>query len=238
MVSQKSSARIDHTEFFQLLKNLTDGYARLQSGLKELHLRKLIDRKKWKNEVVPADLVFFQTIRKLWILLESGNTAIEFSTEMIREDELAKKWNVSRKTLYRRRKNRELPYIKDRHSEIWYSIPDVAHYLEKNKIADDLKKLAKNDTIFIFSAGLASKVFIYELYNYNKNATYMDIGSSLDYFYRKSRDFHHRPDYDGIFRKNVNKVLNETSKPYLETLKTPQIALICETLVPFFLLPR
>src|SRR5437867_1383456 len=112
MARQKSSARIDRNEFFQLLKNLTDGYARLQSGLKELHLRKLIDRKKWKNEVVPTDLVVFQTFRKLWLLLESGNTAIEFSTEMIREDELAKKWNVSRKTLYRRRKNRELPYIK------------------------------------------------------------------------------------------------------------------------------
>lgn len=143
MAKRKSPAPIDRDEFFELLKNLTDGYARLQSGLKELHLRKLIDRKRWKKEIVPADLAFFQTIRKLWIILESGSGVMEFSTEMIREDELANKWNVSRKTLYRRRKNRELPYIKDRHGEIWYSVPDVAHYLEKNKITPLTEKPRK-----------------------------------------------------------------------------------------------
>jgi hypothetical protein len=143
MARQKTSARIDPDEFFQLLKKLTDGYAHLQSGLKELRLRKLIDRKRWKKEIVPADLAFFQTIRKLWIMLENDSNAIEFSTEMIREDDLARKWNVSRKTLYRRRKNRELPYIKDRHGEIWYSIPDVAHYLEKNRITPLTEKPRK-----------------------------------------------------------------------------------------------
>lgn len=143
MAKQKSVIPIDSAELFQLLKNLTDAYSRMQSGLKELHYKKLIDRKRWTKEVVPADLAFFQTIRKLWIALESGNNTIEFSTEMIHEDDLARKWKVSRKTLYRRRKNRELPYIRDRHGEIWYAVSDVAHYLEKNKITPLTEKPRK-----------------------------------------------------------------------------------------------
>jgi hypothetical protein len=133
-MAKRKAITIDHEQFFLLLQSVTDAYATMQSGLKKLHSRKLIDRKRWSKEIVPADLSFFQTIRKLWITLENSEATIEFSTEMIREEDLAKKWNVSRKTLYRRRKNRELPYIKDRHGEIWYSTPDVAQYLEKNKI--------------------------------------------------------------------------------------------------------
>lgn len=143
MAKRKSNARIQNEELFLLLKELTDAYAALQSGLKQLREVGLIDRKRWRREVVAADLIFFQIVRKLWIQYEVENSSIEFSSEMIREEDLAKKWKVSRKTLYRRRKNRELPYIKDRHGDIWYPLSDVAQYLEKNKITPLTEKPRK-----------------------------------------------------------------------------------------------
>jgi hypothetical protein len=121
-------------EIFNLLKNATDGYARLQAGLKDLYKKRLINRNKWKKEILPADLAFFVALRELWVNFEKQNAAIDIASELVREDQLAGKWNVSRKTLYRRRKSRELPYIKDRHGAIWYAVTDVENYLEKNKI--------------------------------------------------------------------------------------------------------
>ncbi|HJZ11701.1 MAG TPA: helix-turn-helix domain-containing protein, partial [Acidobacteriota bacterium] len=52
-----------------------------------------------------------------------------------REDQVAEKLDVSRKTLYRRRKSKELPYIKDRHGTIWYAREDLEEYLEKSKVS-------------------------------------------------------------------------------------------------------
>lgn len=89
-----------------------------------------------------------------------------------------------------------------------YIIPNQNCYNEKKKIVNDLKSMIKNDSIVIFSAGLASKVIMHELHIYNSNITYIDIGSSLDYFYRKSRDFHFHDDYNEIFNRNIEKSKN------------------------------
>jgi len=125
---------IERNEMFDLLRSATDGYARLQAGLKVLYKNKAINRNKWKKEILPADQAFYLALRELWIRYEQGQSSIDIATELVPEDLLAERWNVSRKTLYRRRRSKELPYIKDRHGAIWYAITDVENYLEKNKI--------------------------------------------------------------------------------------------------------
>ena len=120
-------------EAIHLLQQITEAYALLQSGLKTLLEKSFISRKTWKNMVLPADSSFYNLLRNLWNELEQ-NAPLELSSEYLDEDEVATKYGVSRKTLYRRRKNRELPYFKDRRGEIRYSAKDLENYLSKNLI--------------------------------------------------------------------------------------------------------
>ena len=49
-----------------------------------------------------------------------------------------------------------------------------------DKILDNCKKLAVDDTIFIFSSGMPTKSLIAELLQYKENITCLDAGSSFD----------------------------------------------------------
>jgi hypothetical protein len=62
-------------------------------------------------------------------------------------------------------------------------------WYEDNKsiIISVLKKLSKdyNNKLFLISAGPLSEIIIDNLYNENKNNTYIDVGSSIDIFTHK-----------------------------------------------------
>ncbi len=129
--SQRSPKEV--ADAVHLLQQITEAYAVLQAGVKELREKSLIPRKTWTNLIVPADNSFYSMLRNLWNELER-DTPLELSIEYLPEDQIASKYGVSRKTLYRRRKSKELAYIKDRRGEVWYSMKDLENYLSKNRI--------------------------------------------------------------------------------------------------------
>ena len=56
----------------------------------------------------------------------------------------------------------------------------------KEHITDEYK-------VFLFSAGMAANVFVHDLWEYNKNNSYIDIGSIFDpYVGKKTRSYHSR----------------------------------------------
>ncbi len=128
---KRSPAEVE--EAIHLLQQITEAYAVLQSGVKELREKTLISRKTWKNMVVPADHSFYNLLKDLWNELER-NAPLELFSEYLDEDQVATKFGVSRKTLYRRRKSKELAYFKARRGEIRYSAKDLENYLSKNRI--------------------------------------------------------------------------------------------------------
>ena len=78
----------------------------------------------------------------------------------------------------------EIPY-----NNVWTNYDDVLDKI-KNKMND------KKHKTFLLSAGMACEVFIHDLWNFNKNNTYMDVGSVFDpYVGRKTRSYHHRLQY-------------------------------------------
>tara|TARA_Y100000310_G_scaffold335781_1_gene418682 strand:+ start:947 stop:1732 length:786 start_codon:yes stop_codon:yes gene_type:complete len=73
----------------------------------------------------------------------------------------------------------EIPY-----NNVWVEYENV---LDKIKILID----GKQHKTFLFSAGMATNVFVDDLWKYNKNNTYIDVGSVFDpYVGRKSRGYH------------------------------------------------
>ena len=72
----------------------------------------------------------------------------------------------------------EIPY-----KNVWNSYDQVLTNI-KDHIQDNKHKT------FLFSAGMATNVFVDDLWKYNKNNTYMDIGSVFDpYVGRRSRGY-------------------------------------------------
>jgi len=121
-------------DILPLLKAATGAYAQLQPALKELHKKGLINQQSWKESVVPADRALNATLKDLWNRFQD-RIMPALPSQLMREDQVAEKLDVSRKTLYRRRKSKELPYIKDRHGTIWYAREDLEEYLEKSKVS-------------------------------------------------------------------------------------------------------
>lgn len=66
---------------------------------------------------------------------------------------------------------------------------DCVNWYENNKIQilNDLYKISEkyNNTIFFISAGPLSEIIIHNLFNYNPNNSYIDVGSSLDIYTHK-----------------------------------------------------
>lgn len=84
--------------------------------------------------------------------------------------------------------HRNLNFI-DKFIEIPYS--NVWKY--KEKLLELLKSsIDENHKIYLFSAGMATNVFIHEMWSINKENTYIDVGSVFDpYVGRKTRSYHH-----------------------------------------------
>ena len=81
----------------------------------------------------------------------------------------------------------EIPYL-----NVWNIYDEVLSQV-KDLINDEHK-------VFLFSAGMATNIFVHDLWQYNKNNIYMDVGSAFDPFTgRKTRGYHNL-----FTRKNEN----------------------------------
>ena len=75
-------------------------------------------------------------------------------------------------------------FIKIPYNNVWSDYENILNKI-KQSIDDTQHKT------FLFSAGMATNVFVDDLWKYNKNNTYMDVGSVFDpYVGRKSRGYH------------------------------------------------
>jgi len=82
-------------------------------------------------------------------------------------------------------------------------IPAVNCYLNKKDIMSSIKNQLKDkeNCIVLFSCGMASKVFIAELFKEFSNHTYIDVGSTFDGLIRHSRDFNGSKLYRDVLLK-------------------------------------
>tara|TARA_Y100000310_G_scaffold285031_1_gene308199 strand:+ start:605 stop:1390 length:786 start_codon:yes stop_codon:yes gene_type:complete len=83
---------------------------------------------------------------------------------------------------------RSLPFINK-----FVEIPYNNVWIDYENVLDKIKSLIAGGQhkTFLFSAGMATNVFIDDLWKYSKNNTYMDVGSVFDpYVGRKSRGYH------------------------------------------------
>ncbi len=78
-------------------------------------------------------------------------------------------------------------------------VPEINCYTSKKivtmQIIDLIKKINKDNLIFLFSAGSCSNIIVHEISKLYPNNTYIDIGSSFDGLIRKSRDFNGTVEY-------------------------------------------
>jgi DNA-binding NtrC family response regulator len=143
-VTKKTPLRQDETrEIISQLRALTTAYSDFQQALKELYKRGCIRQKTWKRKILPSDGELHQIIAELWKDFDKKMASGELPTSMLREDQVAQTFHVSRKTLYRRRKSGELGYIKDRHGILWYSAEELENYLQKHKVLPLRKRARK-----------------------------------------------------------------------------------------------
>ena len=86
---------------------------------------------------------------------------------------------------------------------IGITIPATNCYLQKKEILNSIRTQLndKQDCIVLFSCGMASKVFMTELFKERPNHTYIDIGSSFDGLIRHSRDFNGSKLYKDVLIK-------------------------------------
>jgi len=87
---------------------------------------------------------------------------------------------------------RALPFINEfieiPTSNVWQKYDNVLGQI-KNIISEDVHKT------FLFSAGMATEVFIDDLWTYNQKNTYVDVGSVFDpYVGKTTRSYHKRLD--------------------------------------------
>lgn len=86
-------------------------------------------------------------------------------------------------------------------------IPEVDAYLQKEQIMSSIKDVisklpSKENNIFLFSAGMAGKVFLAETSIIFPNNTFIDIGSTFDSLVRfNSRDYNCFPEHKALLLK-------------------------------------
>ena len=80
------------------------------------------------------------------------------------------------------------------------SIPQKNVWKFKDRVMELIKdNVTKDHKIFLFSAGMAANVFIHELWEYDKNNTYIDVGSVFDPYVDKfTRGYHKK-----VFDRNI-----------------------------------
>ena len=88
-------------------------------------------------------------------------------------------------------------------------VPEINAYEKYTQIFEQIP--ITDNAIYIFCAGMPSKVMIAELYDKNKNATYLDCGSAFDPAVGNTRTFQiSKQAFDSLYRKNNFKLAQET----------------------------
>ena len=118
-------------ELYLILKSVTETFSALDTAFKKLKQRRLIRPDVWKT-VRPSLRSLAGVLDHAWMDLHQHASHQAFP-ELIREDQVIEQFRISRQTLYRRRKNKELPYIKDPEGVIWYPVFDLLDYVLKAK---------------------------------------------------------------------------------------------------------
>jgi hypothetical protein len=100
----------------------------LLSTLQQLRKRRLLTTTAWKTDVANA----YDTITNL--LEQSRRKILSHAKgsdfpQLISEDDVVRSFQISKKTLYRRRTSGELPYVRDKQGIIWYPVYDMIAYL-------------------------------------------------------------------------------------------------------------
>lgn len=127
---KKKSNLID--KFF-VLNEWNDRFDRFFEELKIFRKRRLITREVWNREVLPARKALQLAMDNAWDELHRRAAVPIFPQEYLREDQVMEHFRISQKTLYRRRRKREIAYIKDREGTIWYPILDLVDYVRINR---------------------------------------------------------------------------------------------------------
>lgn len=120
------------------LQSLADTHSRLEESWAHLRKTRLVSSKSWKEDLVPARKEISRIIDEAWAALHERAARQDYP-ELISEEEVLENFGISHKTLYRRRKTKELPYIRDNEGVIWYPIFDLLDYLiqsQKKRIPD------------------------------------------------------------------------------------------------------
>lgn len=73
-------------------------------------------------------------------------------------------------------------------------IPYANVWKHKDRLLELLiSSMDKNNKVYLFSAGMATNVFIHEMWDANKKNTLIDVGSVFDpYVGRRTRSYHHK----------------------------------------------
>jgi len=108
----------------------------------------------------------------------SMNGELDNLIDTLKEIEVAYIGNISLK---------ELSFI-----DTFVSIPYKNVWKFREKVVELIKStISDHHKTYLFSAGMATNVFIHELWNYNKQNTYIDVGSIFDpYVGRNTRSYH------------------------------------------------
>lgn len=110
------------------LQSLVDAHSRLEESWTKLKKTRLISTASWKEDLLPARREISRVIDEAWLRLLERAAGQDYP-ELIREEDVLENFGISPKTLYRRRKSKELPYIRDNEGVIWYPVFDLLDYL-------------------------------------------------------------------------------------------------------------
>lgn len=102
-------------------------------GLRILRRKGLISREIWNLEIITAKKAIQRALDSGWNELHRRASVPVFPQEYLREDQVMEHFHISRQTLYRRRRKREIAYIKDQKGNIWYPILDLVDYVRLNR---------------------------------------------------------------------------------------------------------
>jgi hypothetical protein len=107
-------------------------------ALKILRRKGLISREVWNLEI--AKKAVLRAMDAGWNELHRRASVPVFPQEYLREDQVMEHFHISRQTLYRRRRKREIAYIKDRNGNIWYPILDLVDYVRVSRVSPEKEK--------------------------------------------------------------------------------------------------
>ena len=124
--------KVQTLDLIYAIRSVTQAYDAFETQLKTLRRRRLVSPDAWRLEVLPAKHTLAKVLDDAWRHLHKRASSRDFP-ELVREDDVKQQFGISHQTLYRRRRKRELPYVKDKDGTIWYPLYDLLDYVLKTK---------------------------------------------------------------------------------------------------------